>query len=306
MGKQPLERSKRDGVKELAAKAVDEPASCLFMRQASRKEIEEILFTDLCDDGAMRGLYIVCKDLQVGFRVNSHFGSKREMRAELIGLGLLRSWADEDLPLKTREGLVIEHGSEMLAGAGRGGDVLDTGMNFVLCVSMELREPEELHFAVFLLEIYFECAPASGSSMREKMRAEPSVLLESGPKRKVGFGKSWIEHGATKIARAVFIKSDVEKSVAERIGKGRMDCLDKLDRGVRGKMEVETRRAHPRGGQEVMDFNRSIYRKVGRNVEKSTFCLEGSIEKGEGIGLSFQGSDHSVLEKNAVRASSLL
>ena len=89
-------------------------------------QVEERFGVELADGGAVRAAHVVGADLQFGFGVDDGVVGQDQILVGLLGIGLLRVFADDDLAVEDGVGFAVQNAFiEFVAGAVRLGVVDD-------------------------------------------------------------------------------------------------------------------------------------------------------------------------------------
>ena len=119
---------RRDVAQHLGGKGMEQQVAGLVARQAARLQVEQRVFVELADGGAVGALHVVGEDLELRVGVDLRVVREQQRPIGLLGVGLLRVGTHEDAAVEHRLRLAGQDALvELVAGAVRRG-VVDRGV----------------------------------------------------------------------------------------------------------------------------------------------------------------------------------
>src|SRR5699024_2288434 len=123
-----LERLIADFLHQFAGKAVGEYGACAGFVDTARTQIEDGVFIELADCGAVRALDVVGVDLQLRLGVDLGLFRQQQRIRRLFGIGFLRVLVDDHLAVEHTAAAVAENAFEYLAAGAVLGGMIDTSV----------------------------------------------------------------------------------------------------------------------------------------------------------------------------------
>ena len=99
---------------DFSGKGMCEQAPCAGFVDTTAPAIEDGLTVQLANGCAVRALYVVGEDFQLGLGVHGRAVSEDDRSTALFRIGLLSVFADEDLPVEDTPRTVAQHAMIML------------------------------------------------------------------------------------------------------------------------------------------------------------------------------------------------
>jgi len=97
-----------DFIQRLGQKGERQQISCLFVRHAARPQIKQGRFIDRTRSGPVRTGHIICINLKLGLSEELAILIQQKRLRNLVAVGFLRAFLNEDLALKHARGPVAQ------------------------------------------------------------------------------------------------------------------------------------------------------------------------------------------------------
>ena len=113
-----------DAVDDVARERVNQKIARVRLADAARAQVEHRFFVELADGRAVRAAHIVGQNLQLGLGVDHRIFGKHQVLVGLLGVGLLRVLAHENLAVEHGARCAVQNAFvELVAGGVRLGMV---------------------------------------------------------------------------------------------------------------------------------------------------------------------------------------
>src|SRR5229473_852432 len=116
-----------DRLDHLAQKTIDQHMARFLGRDAARLQIKKRDLVEVADAGAMTALDVVGIDFELGLSVNRGAGADQQIAAQLVRVGLLSVFADDDAALKRAMPAPRRDAFDQLAGLPARNAMVDRG-----------------------------------------------------------------------------------------------------------------------------------------------------------------------------------